>query len=64
MQVADGSALPTALGINPMVTIEATAYMIASNVAESLGAVVPEVMLSYLSCMWTACVPFSMNGKR
>jgi GMC oxidoreductase len=36
--VADASVFPTSLGINPMVTVEAVAYMIAGNVAESLGA--------------------------
>ena len=34
--VADGSALPTSLGVNPMVTIEAMAYMVAQNVASRL----------------------------
>jgi GMC oxidoreductase len=37
LYVADASVFPTALGINPMITVEAVAYMIAGNVAESLG---------------------------
>lgn len=35
--VADGSVLPTSLGINPMITIEAMAIMIAKNVNKSLA---------------------------
>lgn len=34
--VADGSVLPTSLGINPMVTIEAFAHMISSDVIQRL----------------------------
>ena len=34
--VADGSVLPTSLGINPMVTIEAFAVMIAQSIVESM----------------------------
>lgn len=30
--VADASVLPTAIGINPMITVEAVAYMIAEQV--------------------------------
>ncbi|KAH7617681.1 hypothetical protein Ndes2526B_g07546 [Nannochloris sp. 'desiccata'] len=33
MYCCDGSTLPTSLGINPMVTIESVAYMLAGNVA-------------------------------
>jgi choline dehydrogenase-like flavoprotein len=32
--VADGSVLPTSLGINPMITIEAMAHMISANIAK------------------------------
>jgi choline dehydrogenase-like flavoprotein len=36
LYVADGSVLPTSLGINPMVTIEAFAVMIADNIVDRL----------------------------
>jgi long-chain-alcohol oxidase len=39
LYVADASAFPTALGVNPMVTVEALAYIVAQNAAEaSTGA--------------------------
>ena len=34
--IADGSVLPTSLGINPMITIEAMSHMIAQNVIQRL----------------------------
>ena len=36
LYVADASLFPTALGINPMVTVEALAYVVANSVAERL----------------------------
>ncbi|CAM9295019.1 unnamed protein product [Ectocarpus fasciculatus] len=35
--VADASVFPTSIGINPMITVEAVAYMIADQVATRLG---------------------------
>ena len=34
--IADGCLLPTALGVNPMVTIEAMSFVVAQNLAEGL----------------------------
>jgi choline dehydrogenase-like flavoprotein len=42
LHVADGSLFPTSSGVNPMVTIEALAYVVAQNVAEDLMGYVPD----------------------
>ena len=36
LYVADGSVLPTSLGINPMITIEAMAIMVSKSVVKKL----------------------------
>ena len=43
LYVADASLFPSASGVNPMVTTEALAYVVAQNIAEDLLGSRPEV---------------------
>lgn len=36
LYVADASVFPTSSGVNPMITVESTAYMIAEGLAQRL----------------------------
>ena len=43
LYISDASVLPTSLGINPMVTIEAMAHMIAKNIVHEIGTKYPQL---------------------
>lgn len=64
--VADASVLPTSLGINPMITVEAVAFMVAEQVC--LGASSAPLSLSSLLCLfslqWRGVRPVLASGAR
>jgi long-chain-alcohol oxidase len=43
LYVADASCFPTASGVNPMVTVEALAYVVAGNIGQDLLGSRPSV---------------------
>jgi long-chain-alcohol oxidase len=43
LYVADASLFPTASGVNPMVTVEALAYVVANNIGQDLQGSRPRV---------------------
>jgi len=44
LYIADASAFPSSLGINPMVTVEALSHMISKDVIKSIGRSYPELL--------------------
>ena len=62
--VCDGSAFPTSSGLNPMMTIEAIAYMVAEGVALKAGKAVPGVAGAMPAGQCSAILESSYGGGK
>jgi long-chain-alcohol oxidase len=62
--VCDGAAFPTSSGLNPMMTIEAIAYMVAEGVALRAGKAVPGVAGAMPAGQCAAILESSYGGGR